>query len=71
MEDRKIESIKKNIVKLFDDVTTMEGKYSMPIKQSYNAHIKESREHETHELLYEFLDDYSYSNAGFACFFVD
>lgn len=30
MEDRKIESIKKNIVKLFDDVTTMEGQYSMP-----------------------------------------
>lgn len=48
-----------------------EGKYSMPIKQAYNAHIKESREHETHELLYEFLDDYSYSNAGFACIHVD
>ena len=46
---------------------THEGKYSMPIKQAYNAHIKESREHETHELLYEFIDDYSYSNAGFAC----
>lgn len=30
MEDRKIESIKKNIIKLFDDVTTMEGQYSMP-----------------------------------------
>jgi hypothetical protein len=30
MEDRKIESIKKNIVKLFDDVMTMEGQYSMP-----------------------------------------
>jgi hypothetical protein len=30
MEDKKIESIKKNIVKLFDDVITMEGQYSMP-----------------------------------------
>ena len=30
MEDRKIESIKKNIIRLFDDVTTMEGQYSMP-----------------------------------------
>ena len=30
MEDKKIESIKKNIVKLFDEVTTMEGQYSMP-----------------------------------------
>ena len=30
MEDRKIESIKKNIIKLFDEVTTMEGQYSMP-----------------------------------------
>ena len=46
---------------------THEGKYSMPIKQAYNAHIKESREHETHELLYEFIDDYSYSDAKFAC----
>jgi hypothetical protein len=30
MEDRKIESIKKNIVKLFDEVITKEGQYSMP-----------------------------------------
>ena len=30
MEDKKIESIKKNIVKLFDDVMTMEGQYMMP-----------------------------------------
>jgi hypothetical protein len=30
MEDRKIESIKKNIIKLFDDVITKEGQYSMP-----------------------------------------
>ena len=34
MEDRKIESIKKNIVKLFDDVITMEGQYSMPYSTS-------------------------------------
>jgi hypothetical protein len=48
-----------------------EGKFSMPIKQSYNANIKESREHETHELLYEFFDDYSYSGAGFASIHLD
>ena len=48
-----------------------EGKYSMPIKQSYNAHIKESREHETHQLLSEFFDDYSYSGAEFACIHVE
>jgi hypothetical protein len=30
MEDRKIESIKKNIIKLFDEVITKEGQYSMP-----------------------------------------
>ena len=30
MEDRKIESIKKNIIRLFDDVMTKEGQYSMP-----------------------------------------
>jgi len=30
MEDRKIESIKKNIIKLFDEVMTMEGQYMMP-----------------------------------------
>ena len=30
MEDKKIESIKKHIVKLFDEVITMEGQYSMP-----------------------------------------
>lgn len=30
MEDRKIESIKKNIVKLFDEVMTMDGQYGMP-----------------------------------------
>jgi hypothetical protein len=30
MEDRKIELIKKNIVKLFDDVMVMEGKYGTP-----------------------------------------
>jgi hypothetical protein len=47
-----------------------EGKYSMPIKQAYHANIKESREHETNELLYEFLDDYSYSDAQFACIHV-
>ena len=34
MEDRKIESIKKNIVKLFNDVMTMEGQYSMPYSTS-------------------------------------
>ena len=34
MEDRKIESIKKNIVKLFDEVMTMEGQYSMPYSHS-------------------------------------
>jgi len=47
--------------------STHEGKFSMPIKQSYNSHIKESREHDTQELLYEFFDDFSYSNASFAC----
>jgi len=30
MEDRKIELIKKNIIRLFDDVITKEGQYSMP-----------------------------------------
>ena len=30
MEDRKIELIKRAIFKLFDDVTTKEGQYSMP-----------------------------------------
>jgi len=30
MEDKKINAIKNNIVKLFDDVITMEGQYSMP-----------------------------------------
>jgi hypothetical protein len=30
MEDRKIESIKKNIVKLFDEVMVIEGQYGMP-----------------------------------------
>lgn len=44
-----------------------EGKYSMPIKQAYKAHIKESREHETHALLYEFMDDHKYSDAEFVC----
>jgi hypothetical protein len=34
MEDRKIESIKKNIVKLFDEVMTKEGQYSMPYSTS-------------------------------------
>ena len=46
-------------------------KHSMPIKQSYNAHIKESREHETYELLNEFMDDYSYENGAFVCIHVD
>ena len=30
MESKKIESIKHNILRLFDDVMTMEGQYSMP-----------------------------------------
>jgi hypothetical protein len=30
MEDKKINAIKNNIIKLFDDVMTMEGQYSMP-----------------------------------------
>jgi len=34
MEDRKIESIKKNIVKLFDEVMIKEGQYSMPYSTS-------------------------------------
>ena len=34
MEDRKIESIKKNIVKLFDEVMIKEGRYSMPYSTS-------------------------------------
>lgn len=34
MEDKKIESIKKNIVKLFDDVMIKEGRYNMPYSRS-------------------------------------
>jgi hypothetical protein len=34
MEDKKIESIKKNIIRLFDDVMTMEGQYEMPYSTS-------------------------------------
>jgi hypothetical protein len=49
------------------DSLNHEGKYSMPIKQAYHANIKESREYETNKLLYEFFDDYSYSNSKFAC----
>jgi len=43
-----------------------EGKYSMPIKEAYKKCIKESLDHDTQELLYEFLDEYSYSNAKYA-----
>lgn len=34
MEDNKIESIKKTILRLFDDVMTMEGRYNMPYSTS-------------------------------------
>jgi hypothetical protein len=34
MEDKKINAIKNNIIRLFDDVMTMEGKYNMPYSRS-------------------------------------
>ena len=43
-----------------------EANYSMPIKKAYSSHIKESREHALHEIIYEFLDDHSYTDASYA-----
>ena len=43
-----------------------EVNFSMPIKQSYYAHLKESKEHPKNEIIYEFLDDYSYSDSTFS-----
>lgn len=40
--------------------------YSMPIKQAYLSHIKESREHPKYEIIYEYLDDYSYSDSKYS-----
>lgn len=40
--------------------------HSMPIKQSYHSHIRESKEHPKNEIMYEFLDDYSYRNSKFS-----
>jgi hypothetical protein len=40
--------------------------HSMPIKQAYHSHIRESKEHPKNEIMYEFLDDYSYANSSYA-----